>query len=159
MDWPRTLPFTDLQQWAVEAEQVGVWTRRRGEVFPLPEFPDDHLAEIRYLVEQDRKPPYWWRCDVAQIPSRSWSEWHWQRGIDPAAPRPGRPPIPRAVRELVMARDGLVCQICFGDVAPDDVHLDHIKPWSKGGEHRVRNLRVTHSLCNLHKAARWDGGV
>ena len=79
---------------------------------------------------------------------------HWQRGIDPDARRPA---IPAWMRATVIERDGYVCQLCGLDVEPDDVHLDHIKPWSKGGAHTVPNLQVTHSLCNMRKAARWDG--
>lgn len=74
-------------------------------------------------------------------------------GIDTSTSRPA---IPREMRLAVLARDGLVCQICGKDVDPDDVHLDHIKPWSKGGRHSADNLQVTHSLCNLRKSARWD---
>lgn len=62
--------------------------------------------------------------------------------------------IPARVRDAVLARDGLVCGICRLEVAPDDVHLDHIKPWSLGGRNEVRNLRVTHSVCNIRKGAR-----
>ena len=40
------------------------------------------------------------------------------------------------------------------DVAEDDVHLDHIKPWSLGGDHSPANLRVAHSACNISRGAR-----
>jgi hypothetical protein len=144
--------MTEMQQWASDAESRGIWTATRHRAYPLGEFPDCHIAEIRADVEADWKPPFWLDLGLAQIPSRSWYEWHWQRGIDPEA---RRPPIPTYIRRRVMERDGLICQICFGAVERSDVHLDHIKPWSKGGEHSVKNLRVTHSLCNMRKAARY----
>lgn len=151
--WPvPMLPVTELQLWAVEAQERGIQCPRRLECMPLTLFPDSHLADIRYGVEQDWKPPYWLDLGLAQIPSRAWLEWHWQRGYDPDARRPA---IPRFIRDRVLARDGLTCQLCLEPVDPADVHLDHIKPWSKGGEHTVANLQVTHSLCNLRKAARY----
>lgn len=152
MEWPAPLlPFTELQHWAVAAQERGIQCPHRLTCMPLTLFPDSHLAEIRYDVEQDWKPPFWYDLLHAQVPSRAWYEWHWQRGVDPDAKRP---PIPRFVRERVLERDGLTCQLCLGPVDPDDVHLDHIQPWSKGGEHTEANLQVTHSLCNMKKGAR-----
>lgn len=152
MAWAPALPLSEMKQWAADAETRGVWTEHRAAAFPLVDFPDDHIAEIRADVESETKPPYWYDLGFAQIVSRSWYEWHWQRGIDPDARRPA---IPRWMRERVIERDGYVCQLCSEDVAPSDVHLDHIKPWSKGGEHSVSNLQVTHSACNMRKAARY----
>jgi len=148
-----SLPFSEFQQWAAHAETRGVWPERRRSAYPLTGLPDSILARICVDVEQDHKPSQWLDLGIAQIPSRAWWEWHWQRGIDPEARRPA---IPTWIRERVLARDGNVCQLCGGDVEPDDIHLDHIKPWSKGGEHSVDNLQVTHSLCNMRKAARWE---
>lgn len=51
-------------------------------------------------------------------------------------------------RRAVIARDGLVCGICGGVVAIEDVELDHVLPFSMGGPTTVENLRVTHSRCN-----------
>ena len=45
-------------------------------------------------------------------------------------------------------------QLCGGQVEPSDVHIDHIKPYSKGGQHVLGNLQVAHSLCNIRKGAR-----
>lgn len=146
-----TLPFSELKQWAADAETRGVWTPHRAESFPLPELPDDHLARIKADVEADRKPPFWLDLGLAQIPSRSWWEWHWQRGVDPDARRPSLPP---ALRQFVITRDGYVCGLCGGDVEPTDVHIDHIVPYSKGGRHVAGNLQVAHSRCNMRKGAR-----
>ena len=62
--------------------------------------------------------------------------------------------IHAGVRRAVIERDGLVCQLCEAKVvlnqqAPNALHLDHIIPWSEGGEHEVANLRVTCRTCNL----------
>ena len=57
------------------------------------------------------------------------------------------------LRRAVIARDGLVCGICCEDVAPDDVHIDHVVPWARGGRNELSNLQVAHSTCNLQKGA------
>lgn len=153
LPWTPTLPFSEMKQWAAEAETRGVQTEQRRNVMPLTEFSDDHLVRIMREVASDTKPAYWLDFELCQIPSRAWYEWHWQRGIDPDARRSA---IPTYIREAVIARDGNTCQLCGGEVAAGDVHLDHIKPWSKGGEHSIRNLQVAHSTCNMRKAARWE---
>jgi hypothetical protein len=63
-------------------------------------------------------------------------------------------------RKRILARDGLKCGICGGEVAEDDVHIDHILPISKGGKTEDSNLRVTHSGCNSTRLrkARSDAG-
>lgn len=65
--------------------------------------------------------------------------------------RAPRVPIPRRVRAAVIARDGLVCQLCRGEVEAEDIHLDHILPVAFGGRNHPDNLRVTHSACNLSR--------
>lgn len=148
---PPRMPVTEIQEWALASMDRGVQTAYRRSVMPIYLFPDDHLNAIRFDVEWEKKPDYWLQLEFAQIPSRSWWEWHWQRGVDPDARRDS---ISKALRAAVIARDGYVCQICGGDVAEDDIHLDHIYPWSKGGETTLSNLRVTHSLCNIRKGAK-----
>lgn len=59
--------------------------------------------------------------------------------------------IPAAVRRAVIARDGMVCQLCREAVTPQTMHLDHIKHWADGGENVVENLRVTCAPCNLRR--------
>lgn len=61
-----------------------------------------------------------------------------------------RPSIPFSIREKVWIRDGHKCAYC-GDVF-GPFHLDHIFPWSKGGEHTVKNLTVACATCNLSKS-------
>lgn len=63
----------------------------------------------------------------------------------------------RSVREIVIKRDGYVCGICGGAVEPDDVHIDHVRPRARGGDHRLSNLQVAHSRCNIRKGASWPG--
>ena len=131
--------------------------RRRAESFPLEDLPADMRAEIAAEVAAHTPPLRWFpvgapdsRQPLAWLESRGWYEWHWSRGIDPLS---RRDPLPLHLRLAVIARDGYVCQLCLGEVEPADVHIDHIKPYSKGGRHVLGNLQVTHSLCNLRKGA------
>ena len=121
-------------------------------------FNEDHIIDILIDVESDKKPaahfpvgPIGSPRPMAWLPKRSWLEWHLFRGVAPVAKRPTVSP---SLRAAVIARDGLVCQLCNGGVEPDDVHLDHIKPFSLGGPTTFANLQVAHSLCNIRKGAR-----
>jgi hypothetical protein len=62
-----------------------------------------------------------------------------------------RAKIPTAVRRRVYERDGWRCRECG---SPDDLSLDHIYPWSKGGPDTEDNLRVLCVPCNSSKGAR-----
>lgn len=58
------------------------------------------------------------------------------------------------LRFLVMKRDSFKCVMCGASPAlnPETVlHIDHIVPWSKGGETIYDNLQTLCSKCNLGK--------
>ena len=59
------------------------------------------------------------------------------------------------LRFKVLARDYFKCCICGASPAKDssvELHVDHIKPWSKGGETVLDNLQTLCSKCNLGKS-------
>lgn len=59
------------------------------------------------------------------------------------------------LRFKVMARDNFKCCICGQSPATDPtvvLHIDHIKPWAKGGETTMDNLQTLCSKCNLGKS-------
>lgn len=59
------------------------------------------------------------------------------------------------LRFLVMKRDSFKCCMCGRSPAntPNlELHIDHIKPWSKGGETVIENLQTLCSDCNLGKS-------
>lgn len=62
--------------------------------------------------------------------------------------RKRRPNIPTATRRAVFERDGFACLVCS---TPDDLTLDHIVAYSKGGPDTVENLRVLCRSCNSRK--------
>ena len=59
------------------------------------------------------------------------------------------------LRFLVMQRDNFKCCMCGASPAKDsniELHIDHIIPWSKGGETTIENLQTLCSKCNLGKS-------
>ena len=58
-------------------------------------------------------------------------------------------------RFLVMKRDNFKCCMCGRSPATTpglELHIDHIKPWAKGGETVIDNLQTLCSDCNLGKS-------
>ncbi len=59
------------------------------------------------------------------------------------------------LRFKVMQRDNFKCCACGASPAKDpsvELHVDHIIPWSKGGETVMENLQTLCSKCNLGKS-------
>ena len=60
-----------------------------------------------------------------------------------------RPPIPKDVVDTVWNRDGGKCVYCGSN---ENLHLDHIIPFSKCGDTSVENLQLLCQKCNLEKS-------
>lgn len=61
------------------------------------------------------------------------------------------------LRATVLIRDNCLCRMCGASPAKDPavtLHVDHIVPWSKGGETREDNLQTLCSVCNIGKSDR-----
>lgn len=59
------------------------------------------------------------------------------------------------LRAQVLIRDNCICKMCGASPAKDpsvNLHADHIKPWSKGGETVIENLRTLCATCNIGKS-------
>lgn len=59
------------------------------------------------------------------------------------------------LRYQVLKRDHFRCCACGASPAKDtsiELHIDHIVPWSKGGETTLENLQTLCSKCNLGKS-------
>lgn len=59
------------------------------------------------------------------------------------------------LRFLVLQRDHFKCCKCGASPAKDasvELHIDHIIPWSKGGETEINNLQTLCSKCNIGKS-------
>lgn len=59
------------------------------------------------------------------------------------------------IRATVLIRDNCICKMCGASPSKDPsvtLHVDHIKPWSKGGETLIENLQTLCSMCNIGKS-------
>lgn len=63
--------------------------------------------------------------------------------------QPKRPPIPREIVDAVYKRDGGRCVYCG---SAQNIQLDHIIPFSKGGATTLENLQLLCQKCNIGKS-------
>lgn len=72
-----------------------------------------------------------------------------------------RPSIPLDIIRQVTDHYGEVCFYCGVECGPFEI--DHVHPWSRGGEHSFENLVVSCRPCNRSKGAKtlqeWGGRV
>lgn len=59
-----------------------------------------------------------------------------------------REAITESVRVAVMTRAGQCCEICGSN---QNLHIDHVVPFSKGGSNDMKNLQLLCRDCNLRK--------
>lgn len=67
--------------------------------------------------------------------------------------------ISERMRFRILLRDGFQCQSCGASPLKDrgvELHVDHILPWSKGGETEENNLHTKCKRCNLGKGNAFD---
>ena len=62
---------------------------------------------------------------------------------------PKRPPIPREIVDAVYKRDGGRCVYCG---STQNLQLDHIIPFSKGGATTLENMQLLCQKCNVEKS-------
>lgn len=56
--------------------------------------------------------------------------------------------------QQILTRDGYICHICGGTVAPNQLGYDHVIPLTRGGAHSDENIKVAHRVCNSRKSNR-----
>lgn len=64
--------------------------------------------------------------------------------------------IPRPVQFRVLKRENQVCRSCGMPVADNDIHFDHIIPWSKGGPTEENNIQLLCGTCNRKKSDKFE---
>ncbi len=62
------------------------------------------------------------------------------------------PKIKPKIRRKIFERDGHQCVDC-GNL--ENLTIDHVIPWSKGGDNKQENLQTLCSVCNQKKADKW----
>lgn len=59
------------------------------------------------------------------------------------------------LRAIVLIRDNCICKMCGASPAKNsdvELHIDHVMPWSKGGETEISNLQTLCAVCNIGKS-------
>jgi HNH endonuclease len=56
----------------------------------------------------------------------------------------------------VLKRENQICRACGKPVQDEDIHFDHIIPWSKGGPTEDHNIRLLCGDCNRRKGANFE---
>lgn len=64
--------------------------------------------------------------------------------------------IPRPIQFRVLKRENQVCRACGMPVADNDIHFDHIIPWSKGGPTEESNIQLLCGTCNHKKSDKFE---
>lgn len=62
--------------------------------------------------------------------------------------------LSREMKDEILLRDCFTCQSCGTTQGP--FHIDHIRPFSKGGWQDPRNLQTLCVPCNSAKGASWE---
>lgn len=60
----------------------------------------------------------------------------------------------KSLRNKIIERDGSTCQYCHKKIEDDQIHIDHVIPYSLGGKTEENNLVVSCAECNLKKSAK-----
>jgi len=118
----------------------------------------------RYRERNPEAGADWYRRNKAEKDrkNREWREKNperWRLLVDTGLAKRrvlARESVERIVPLVILERDDGVCGICGGDVDPQDFHIDHIVPVSKGGTHTYDNVQVAHPSCNSRKSAKLD---
>lgn len=67
--------------------------------------------------------------------------------------------ISERMRFRILVRDGFTCKACGASPLKSlgtELHVDHVTPWSKGGETIEENLETKCSRCNFGKGNAFD---
>ena len=97
----------------------------------MDSLPDDDKAAALYYIEKTYGPP-------RQKPKRP------RVGIDPE------------LRWMILNDPEAACASCS---TTEDLQIDHILPWSRGGTNDPANLQILCGPCNRSKGARVPAGA
>ena len=64
--------------------------------------------------------------------------------------------IPNSVKAKVLFRDRQVCQNCNSNIKDNEIHFDHVIPWSKGGSSDTSNIQLLCKDCNELKSNNFE---
>ena len=145
---------------------AGLWYETEDGLAWLAQCRADVDAEVAFIASHTRE-------EVAERIFAARRDKRWKRWWEPkpSAPVKWNPPYP--VRRDVAVRYGAAPQAvtrvmcrCGATGSASwkgrtirfvGLHLDHIKPRSRGGADTAENLQILCPSCNFRKGARWEG--
>lgn len=109
-----------------------------------------HKANPR--TEQKRA---WWAANTERTRgyAQDWNERNPQRRLDLNSQYRARKldaTVEDVRTDVVLAAHGRWCYLCETAIG-EDLHLDHVVPLARGGEHSYANIRPAHAHCNQSK--------
>lgn len=131
----RSVSVEALAELCAEAAQAMGFT-------DLPTDPADQHAimERAYLIHLDRRHA----IEQSRLNDRS----------SRRRARKANATIETFTRHEIIERDHRTCHICGRtDLADTEIHLDHVIPLAKGGDHSRANVKVACATCNIRKGA------
>jgi hypothetical protein len=120
----------------------------------VPQYTPPDLQKFNPAPGWPVPPPGWTPLPNWQ-PDRSWppAPPGWQFWIPDAHAPVGQRntrSIPQDVKIAVAARDYGRCRQCGSS---EELHFDHVIPWSKGGSNTIANIQLLCGPCNRSKGA------
>ncbi|MDO8684165.1 MAG: HNH endonuclease signature motif containing protein [Armatimonadota bacterium] len=132
IDWPRRVKAVCKPCWELNYCPYGPLV----EDFPLP---DDRTTRSCRIFGHD--------CPVFHV-AEPLTETKELRNISRSIPRP--------IQFRVLLRENGVCRLCHQPIPVEDIHFDHIIPWSKGGPTEESNIQLLCKDCNLKKRNEYE---
>ncbi len=116
---------------------------------------EEKAAQIAVYVEAKKDPGFAQRCcDQVKEWRRKHPETAKAIALRSRAKRRGAEVVERVYRKKVHRRDHGHCHLCDKPVVFKEMHLDHVVPLSRGGEHSYANVKAAHATCNLVKGSK-----
>jgi hypothetical protein len=129
--------------------RMGAWSARARTKGAVPDYVLHAIGGTRAVIDDLLRVQL-----LEQVDEHEYRLGHGVYGLRPLWRIRGtthRTPILPSVRTTIYRRDGYRCVECG---STDDLTLDHIHPWSRGGSDHPSNLRTLCRSCNSRKGAR-----
>lgn len=100
-----------------------------------------------------------WRSGASNLGEHRRGLWRDGSGARVGTGERPRRELSLSLRYEVLRRDNFRCVRCGRSPASErgvELHVDHVRPWSKDGRSTLENLQTLCSACNLGKSSRYD---
>ena len=121
---------------------------------------DSRKAHHRHRAERNRKAKIYYAAnrEEALANAAAWRKANPEKMCDYSRARQARKrgaPVVEDIRRAdIWERDGGICYLCGLPCDPDNWHLEHLIPLSRGGNHSADNVAASHPECNRAKGTR-----